>query len=445
MNTIKTLNQFTVGLIRNKILDFISEKITKFETRGMSGQLPVVWHSASGSTIVAENGSKFIDFTSGIFVTNTGHANIGVLAGLEELINVDKPLLYSYNYHQRYRAEYLEKLIDFSKPYFEKAHLMSSGTESTEAALRLILLNATNNISSKRKIITLSGNYHGRTFGSALMSGDPFYTNLFPEMSEFFIKLPFPDPSVISEENGEDFFNESISKIDLGNPKKFKEELAGAMIESFQGWACYFYPVSYIQAFVRYVQSSGGLICFDEMQAGFGRTGKKFGFEHYNVRPDLICIGKGMGSGVPISGVLSSAKILDMPIPGSLSSTNSANPIACVAGLKTIEEIEKSHLVERAESLGSYFHEKLEVIKTMSPSVSDVYGKGMIKAIHFAKYANYEDNVNYVDQLATEMMKKGLLVVRTGRTSIKLGPPLTITKSDLDEGLEIISKAIAAT
>ncbi len=411
----------------------------------MSGQLPVVWHSASGSSIVAEDGRTFIDFTSGIFVTNTGHANARVLAGLEELINVDEPLLYSYNYHHRYRAEYLEKLIGFSKPYFEKAHLMSSGTESTEAALRLILLNASKLNANKRKILTISGNFHGRTFGSALMSGDPFYTKLFPELSEVFIRIPFPDPSFVNEENGEDFFNESIARIALEKPDMFREQLAGAMLETFQGWACYFYPVSYIQALVNYVKESGGLICFDEMQAGFGRTGKRFGFEHYSVNPDLICVGKGMGSGVPISGVLSNAKILDIPVAGSLSSTNSANPIACVAGLKTIEIIEEEKLVERAESLGSYFHERLSNIKINSPAISAIHGKGMIAAIHFSKYDSDEDNINYVSKLATEMMKKGLLVVRTGRTSIKLGPPLTITRLELDKGLEIISSVIAAT
>jgi 4-aminobutyrate aminotransferase-like enzyme len=418
----------------------ISETILKFETIGMSGQIPVVWHSASGSIIIAENGSKYIDFTSGIFVTNIGHANVSILSGLEELINIDQPLLFSYNYHHRYRAQYLEKLISFSKPYFEKAHLMSSGTESTEAALKLILLHAAKISSSKRKILTVAGNYHGRTFGSALMSGDPFYTSLFPELSEIFIKLPFPDPSLVNEENGEDFFNLSISKIDLGNPKKFKQDLAGAMLETFQGWACYFYPVSYIQAFVRYVQDSGGLICFDEMQSGFGRTGKKFGFEHYNVYPDLICIGKGMGSGVPIAGVLASAKILDLPTPGTLSSTNSANPIACVAGLKTIEEIEKNKLIDRADFLGKYFHKKLADIKMNCKNISAIHGKGMIAAIHFEISENHEENINHVNQLVIEMMNRGLLVVRTGRSSIKLGPPLTISQLELDTGLEIISE-----
>lgn len=420
----------------------ISDKIIKFETRGMSGQLPVVWSSASGTNVISENGEKLLDFTSGIFVTNVGHANENVISGLVDLIDTKNPLLYSYNYHHKYRAEYLDKLISFSQPYFEKAHLMSSGTESTEAALRLIFLNAAKKCSQRNKILTISGNYHGRTLGSAMMSGDAFYTSVFPEISERFIRLPFPDPAEINEKNGEEFFVDCITKLEDGRPEKFKSELAGAMLETFQGWACYFYPKSYVQALYEYVKSAGGLVCFDEMQAGFCRTGKKFGFEYYEVSPDIACVGKGMGSGVPLSGVLSTSEILDNPNPGTLSSTNSANPLACIAGLKTLEEIEKRNILLSSKNLGLIFQRKLIEIKDRSNSLKAVHGRGMIAALHFSISENKEKNVSYIDKLVFDMLGLGLLVVRTGTTSIKLGPPLTIDKNELLRGVEIISKVI---
>ncbi len=406
---------------------------------GMSGQLPVVWRSALGSKIISNESREYIDFTSGIFVANIGHGSSFLLDGLRELIAEESPLIYTYNYHHKYRASYLEALIKFSKPYFEKAHIMSSGTESTEAALKLMLMNASKSNKKKRKVLTIAGNYHGRTFGSAMMSGEPFYSTIFPELDEIFVKIPFPDPRVVNERNGEEYFYDSISRHGLENLAKFKEELAGAMIETFQGWACYFYPVSYIRALVKFVREANGLVCFDEMQSGFGRTGKKFGFEHYGLVPDLICIGKGMGSGVAISGILGSAKILDLPTPGTLSSTNSANPIACMAGIKTIEAIENDNLIERSFELGEYFHQELQNIKLKSSVIENIYGKGMIAAIHFKFSEDLDKNIRYVNNLAADLMNQGLLVVKTGRSSIKLGPPLSITKADLDKGLKIIS------
>lgn len=425
-------------------MDFskIAKTIKQYETQGMSGQLPATWASAIGSKINLIDGKELIDFTSGIFVTNIGHGNEGVLIGLNSLLNPKSPLLYCYNYHSEYRAKYLAKLIEFCQPYFQKAHLMSSGTESTEAALRIMLLNAQNIYPEKNVVVSISGNFHGRTMGAALMSGDPLLCELYPDLSKRFKKLPFPDPSLVDEGNGAEFFRASIAALEegLGGPSKLK--IAGFMVETFQGWAAYFYPKSFISALCEYAKENEALVCFDEMQSGFGRTGKKFGFEHYEVHPDLICVGKGMGSGVAISGVLSRGSLLDLPTPGSLSSTNSANPIACMAGLKTIEAIEELDLISRARELGDYFHECLGLIEKKSKYLNKVHGKGMIAALHFGDSGDRNDTINRVNELVFRLLRNGLLTVRTGRETVKLGPPLSISQSDLDKGLFLLEEAI---
>ena len=212
------------------------------------------------------------------------------------------------------------------------------------------------------------------------------------------------------------------------------------MFETFQGWGAIFYPVKYIQLFAKICRKNNILLTFDEMQAGFGRTGKNFGFEHYKVKPDIICCGKGMGGGIAVSGVVGKKKIMDLPGVGNMSSTNSANPIACSAGIAVIEEIQKKKLTLKSKNKGIFLHKGLNNIKKKFPNLFDVYGKGLIASMIFDKKIL---NINHKLKLLVEdSMKNGLLLCYTGRESIKIGPPLTITIDALAEGLEIIEKSV---
>jgi 4-aminobutyrate aminotransferase-like enzyme len=187
--------------------------------------------------------------------------------------------------------------------------------------------------------------------------------------------------------------------------------------------------------------TNGILLCFDEMQSGFGRTGKNFGYEHYEVIADLICCGKGMGGGFPISGLIGKAEIMDLPDIGNMSSTHSGNPVMSEAGLAVLEEIESKNLVNESFRKGNIMHKKLNALAQKFPDIiSSVQGKGLIAAILFnnTKTMNIEDEVS---QLVEVCMQKGLLVVHTGRESIKLGPPLTINDEALSEGLDVLEES----
>jgi 4-aminobutyrate aminotransferase-like enzyme len=181
------------------------------------------------------------------------------------------------------------------------------------------------------------------------------------------------------------------------------------------------------------------LLTFDEMQSGFARTGKTWGYEHYGVKADLICCGKGMGSGYPISGVLGSAAVMDLPDIGNMSSTHSANPLSCVAGLSTIEEIERMKLISESERKGKILHDLLNDLKNKYNEIIDsIQGKGMVAAVIFKKDFNTES----ISIMAEKCMQKGLLVVHTGRESIKIGPPLTITVEAIKEGVGVLDESI---
>ena len=179
------------------------------------------------------------------------------------------------------------------------------------------------------------------------------------------------------------------------------------------------------------------------MQSGFGRTGKKFGYEHYDVEPDLICCGKGMGGGIPISGVIGKSKIMDLPEIGDMSSTHSANPLSCSAGLAVIDEIKSKNLISESKRKGKILLTELEKIKIKFPKIiKHTFGKGLIAAILF-KSMKKPDQANLMASKITEdCMRRGLLVVHTDRESIKIGPPLTISDEALLEGIQVLKDSI---
>ena len=182
------------------------------------------------------------------------------------------------------------------------------------------------------------------------------------------------------------------------------------------------------------------------MQSGFGRTGKNFGYEHYEVDADLVCCGKGMGGGFPISGVIGKAAVMDLPEIGNMSSTHSGNPVMCAAGLAVLEEIHEKNLIYESERKGLILHRQLQELKSDYPDlISGIYGIGMIASIVFSDPITGKPNSEFVSHVAEKCMQKGLLVVHTGRESIKIGPPLTISDEALLEGISVIREAIRET
>jgi 4-aminobutyrate aminotransferase-like enzyme len=179
------------------------------------------------------------------------------------------------------------------------------------------------------------------------------------------------------------------------------------------------------------------------MQSGFGRTGKAFGYEHYNVEPDLLCLGKGMGNGYPLSGVVGSTEIMDLPEIGNMSSTHSANPLGCSAGMAVLDEINDNNLLAESQRKGRILHDRLNEIKSNSKGlISTVLGKGMIASILFQDPSSCLPESLIPSKISEKCMQKGLLVVHTGRESIKIGPPLNISDDALLEGASIIEETI---
>ena len=414
----------------------LMKKLRKVESRSMHGQLPIAWSKAKNFNIYDIAGNKFIDFTSTIFVANVGHSNDRIKKYINRSLKLN--FIHSYAYINKIRAEYIDKLVKFCGKGFQKAFLMSAGTEATEAAFKLMRMYGQKRKKRKLGIVCFDGNWHGRTMASQMMSGNIQQKKWIGFHDKDIHHIPFPYPWLIKDSNEEEFLKLSIrnlkKKLDL------KKDVCGFMLETFQGWGALFYPKKYVKLLSKICKQNDILLTFDEMQSGFGRTGKNFGFQHYGIIPDLICCGKGMGGGVALSGVVGKKNIMDLPEVGNMSSTNSANPLACSAGLAVLEEIEDKKLTDKAKINGQLMHKKLLAIKKKHPNLFNVYGKGLIAAIIFNKS---QKNINKKLKLLVEKcMKDGLLIVYTGRESVKIGPPLTITKTAIIEGTQIIEKNI---
>ena len=301
-------------------------RLQAVESRSMHGQLPLVWERAEDAAVYDPAGNRWIDFTSTIFVANVGHSNARVSAAMRKTL--DSPLYSTYAYINTLRADYLERLLRFAGKPFEKAFLLSAGTEATEAALKLMRMNGQRLSKRRCGIICIENNWHGRTLGAQMMSSNLGQRAWIGYQDADIHHIPFPYPWALNGKSGEAFLAEGLAKLEASGID-LARDVCGFMLETFQGWGAVFYPKDFVQAISRLCKQHSIVLTFDEMQAGFGRTGKAFGYCHYEVEPDLICTGKGMGGGVPLSGVLGRAELMDLPDVGNMSSTHSANPLVC--------------------------------------------------------------------------------------------------------------------
>ena len=380
VKAIRTANREISGVIPAPGTHEILTRLEKVESRSMHGQIPLVWDQAKDFSVFDHAGNKWIDFTSTIFVANVGHSNPSVLAAAAK--SISNEMIACYAYPNVERAAYLEKLIEFAGSNFEKAFLLSAGTEATEAAMKLMKMHGKKNGKKQNLVLAIRGNWHGRTLGAQVLSSNTSQREWISHPETETVHIPFPYNEKLTIP-AEDFLRNSIDEL-LAAGIDFKTDICGVMLETFQGWGAYFYPKEYVQELRRLCDEFGVLLAFDEMQAGFGRTGKNFGYEHYEVQADLLCCGKGMGGGLPISGVIGSAEVMDLPDIGNMSSTHSGNPLISAVGTAVLKELEEKNLVSIAEKNGKLLHEELRKLMGAFPDqIQQINGIGMIAAIIF--------------------------------------------------------------
>jgi len=417
----------------------VLEMLQKYEPKSMGGQPPIVWHKAENFSVWDEYGNKWIDFSSGVLVANCGHLRKEMK---DELIaQIEQGLIHNYCFPNVPRAKLAEKMVALAPEGMDKCFLLTTGAEATENAIKLARTYG-RKIGGDKKIgiVGFSNSFHGRTLASQMAGGIPSLKEWIVNLDKDFYRAPFPDGYLNEDVSFETF--EAALKEQGVTP----DMVAGVITESYQGGIAGFADVEYMQKLRKWCTDNKVLLIDDEVQAGFGRSGKLFSIEHYDIVPDIICCGKGMSGGLPISAVLGNSEFMDIYGPGEMTSTHSGNPLVCRAALKSLELIVGEDLPGRSAKMGEIFHRELNKIKDANSDViGAVNGKGLLAGILFTKANTKEPDGALAMKVVEKCVQKGLMVyspLGPGGGTVKINPPLVIAEEALIEGLSVFQEAV---
>lgn len=411
----------------------VFEELDKIEPRAMHGQPKVIWHKAEGCYVYDEFNNRFIDFTSGVLIANCGHNHPRINAAIRNIL--DQGLLTSYIFVNKERIRLIKKILEHAPENLDQVLLFCTGSEAIEVSIKLAKMFAVSNFSSEKNyVLTFNGNFHGRTLGAQLAGGIPSLKNWIISGKEGYLHMPFPDID-IEETCNFDIFLSIIQKEGV-----LPKNISCLVFETYQGGVVKFAPPSFMQKLRHWCTENNIIMIFDEVQAGFGRTGKWWGFEHYDVVPDLIVCGKGISSSLPVSAVIGNRKVMDQFSPGALSTTHSGNPLCTAAATENITVLEDENLIENAQNIGAIMHNRIQIIIShYKESISGAYGKGLVCGIQLR-------DASIAQKIVDNCVASGLMLFNpvgpTG-TTIKLNPPLNISEEILHDGLNIFEKCLA--
>lgn len=416
----------------------ILKKIHAVEPRAADCQPPLLWDCAEDVNIFDKFGNKWLDFTSGVLVTNAGHNAPEVQQAIIE--TAQHGTLHSFAFANEKRGELAEFLTHLAPDGLDKVFLLSTGAEAIEFAVKCCRAHGVKTGGDKKlAVVGFERAFHGRTLGAQQVGGIPGQKDWIVLRDPAMFNAPFPD-GYWQEDTSFETFKQTITAHGLK-----PENIAGVVMESFQGVGPDFAPVEYVRALREWCDRYGVLLVFDEIQAGCGRSGRFWAFEHYGVTPDLITVGKGVSSSLPLSAVIGRPEILDIFDSGSLVSTHSGNPVCAAAALANLKKIIAAQLTENAAALGPILEEELEVIRTRHPErIGRVSACGLVGGMQLVAPGAKEPHHDLAHRIVELAFRKGLLLfapVGAWGQTVKICPPLTITEDALREGMQALAEA----
>ena len=402
---------------------------------------PFVMDHGKGSEVWDVDGNRFLDFMAGIAVTSTGHAHPKVIKAIQE--QAEQFIHISSDFYHPKWIELAEKLNELA-PFDEAAvsFMTNSGTEAVETAIKLARYHT-----GRSNFIGFTGAFHGRTMGAVTFTASkPAYHGGFYPLMNGVVHAPFPNPyrPVLDCRPGEDYGQTVVRYIrdQILEHIVPPDEVAGILVETIQGEGGYIIPpAGFFPALRKLCDEHGILLIVDEVQCGMGRTGKWWAIEHFDVEPDMVTIAKGIASGVPLGACIARQSIMDWE-RGSHGNTFGGNPLACAAALATIDLIENEYLAN-AQEVGQYTLDALEEIQARHPSIGDVRGKGLMIGVEFVEDRQTKEPAKHLYERVVDLaFERGLLLLGCGKSVIRVAPALSITKSEIDEGLSIFEEAV---
>lgn len=381
-------------------------------------------------------GRRFIDFAAGIAVCNTGHRHPKIVAAIRDQLDRFTHTAYQIVPYASY-VELAEKLNERAPgDHPKKTAFFTTGAEAVENAIKIARA-----ATGRPGVIAFTGGFHGRTLMGMALTGKvaPYKAGFGPFPSDVF-HAPFPNPlhGVSTADSLKAI--EFLFKADI-DPKR----VAAIIFEPVQGEGGFYpAPAEFVRALRKLCNEHGILLIADEVQTGFARTGKLFAMHHYDVVPDLMTVAKSLAGGMPLSGVIGRADVMDAAAPGGLGGTYAGNPLAVAAALAVLDIIDEEKLCERATILGDRVKAKLMALQNEAPQIADVRGPGGMVAVEFCKPGSTEPDAEFTKRVQTRALERGLLLLVCGVYSnvVRFLFPLTIEDTVFDEALAILEDVI---
>jgi len=361
-----------------------------------------------GSYLYDADGNEILDMFPGWAVSGIGHCHPKVVEAIRkqagELLHIDNTF---YSEPQGKLAKLLSERAFGGKCFF-----CNSGAEANEAALKLARLHTS---SEKYKFITAEGSFHGRTFATVAATAQPKYHEGFLPLLPGFVYVPFNDIAALES--------------------AFSDEVAAVMVEPIQGeGGINIATAEYLQAIRELCDKCGAVVIFDEVQTGMGRTGKWFGYQHFDVEPDIMTMAKALGGGVAIGAMMAKEEVAASLVPGKHASTFGGNCLACAAGVAVIEAIEDDNLLENAAELGEYTRDKLQELKQKHFIIDSVRGIGLMIGVQLTGPGT---------EIVNKCLENGLRINCTCETVLRFMPPMIVTKSQIDQAIDILDGVLS--
>ncbi len=419
----------------------ILERLQKYEPLAMRGQPPIVWDRAEGFLVSDASGNRWIDWSSGVLITNAGHGRREIIDAV--VGQAQHQLLTNYCFPNEVRSRLVEKLATMFGEPNRKVFLLTTGSEAVECAIKLCRTHGVKvGGRNKNVVVSFDKAFHGRTLGSQQAGGIPSLKEWIINKDPGFVQVPFPDGFRTTDTSFDGFMGALMTQ------NVHPANVAGVILETYQGGSAAFAPVEYMKKMREWCTAHNILLVCDEVQAGFGRTGKLAGYQHYGILPDLTTWGKGITSSLPLSCVIGRADVMDMHPAGSMTSTHTGNPICCAAALANIDLILNENLTENARVMGDLMLGRLRDMQKRFPQIGCVDGKGLVAGIACVRPGSLDPDPDLAWDTINTCMEQGVLLfspVGFGGGTIKICPPLVINEEALRESLDVFETAFAAT
>jgi len=417
----------------------VLQALERYEPSSMQGQPPLIIDHAEGWSVHDRWGNKWLDWSSGVLISNIGNGHPAVVAALREMLA--RPLLSTYVFAHEKRAELVQLLAALAPSRDYKVFLLTTGSEATENCIKLARTwGLERNGPEKRVLVSFENAFHGRTMGAQLAGGNASQKTWLGPLDQSFVQVPFPD-GYANHDLRFDVFRETLERKGVK-----PSQVCGVMTESFQGVGPDFFPMGYAKDMESWCRENGALLIVDEVQAGFGRTGKWFAFEHYGITPDLIACGKGISGSLPLSAVIGRPDVMELYPPGSMTSTHSGSPLPVAAAVASIKALRDGGYMSNAQEMDPALRHGLEQIGARHPDrVGSVRSRGLVAGVRLIKGANRQPDPLAALAVNTSCFHKGLLMfapVGASGECIKIAPALDISAEALQEGISVLAEAM---